>query len=48
MARGSNLEVQTQLVIVGKLRFGTKEGLHTTGSLSEEVGKMLVAMMKRF
>jgi four helix bundle protein len=48
MARGSNLEVQTQLEIARKLKLGAPVGLKTAESLSEEVGKMLVAMMQRF
>jgi len=47
MARGSNFEVQTQLVIAKKLGFGTAEKLQTVEDLSAEVGKMLVALMKR-
>jgi four helix bundle protein len=48
MARGLNLEVQTQLTIARKLSFGAREDLQKVESLSEEVGKMLVAMMKSF
>ncbi|MBV8438526.1 MAG: four helix bundle protein [Silvibacterium sp.] len=46
MARGSNFEVQTQLVIARNLGFGEQNKLQTAEDLSAEVGKMLVAMMK--
>jgi four helix bundle protein len=36
-ARGSNCEVQTQLVIATALGFGTKESCRAAESLSEEV-----------
>jgi four helix bundle protein len=45
-ARGSNFEIQTQLVIVGELGYGSKEKLRRAEELSVEVGKMLVVMMK--
>jgi four helix bundle protein len=46
-ARGSNFEVQTQLVIAAGLGFGIEESRkHATG-LSEEVSRMLVAMMSK-
>lgn len=47
IARGSNFEVQTQLVIARSLAFGAPQKLQTTEDLSAEVGKMLVALMKR-
>ncbi len=47
MARGSNLEVQTQLVIARELGFGNAEKLKTADSLSQEVSKMLVAMLNK-
>ena len=46
MARGSNLEVQTQLVIAGQLDFGDPAQLITCEGLSNEVARMLVALMK--
>jgi len=46
-ARGSNCEVQTQLVIAGGLGFGSDEGRRTAESLCEEIGKILVAIMKK-
>jgi four helix bundle protein len=46
-ARGSNGEVQTQLTIAKGLGFGSQEGLSRAESLSNETGKMLVAMMKK-
>jgi len=48
IARGSNLEVQTQLVIAGKLGFGNQQDIQMAEGISAEIGKMLVAMMNRF
>jgi four helix bundle protein len=45
-ARGSNCEVETQLVIADTLSFGSAEVLRTTVGPCDEVGRMLVAMMK--
>ena len=46
-ARGSNFEVETQLVIARKLGFGnTKEGQQAY-DLSQQTGRMLVALMKK-
>jgi four helix bundle protein len=41
IARGSNFEVQTQLVIARKLRFGAESNLIQCEQLSTEVTKML-------
>lgn len=41
LAQGSNYEVQTQLVIAKKLKFGNPASLRTAEKLSTEVGKML-------
>ncbi|MFP5237159.1 MAG: four helix bundle protein [Acidobacteriota bacterium] len=46
-ARGSNCELQTQLIIAGSLGMGTPEMLNHATDLSQEVGRMLVALMKR-
>jgi four helix bundle protein len=46
-ARGSNGEVQTQLVISKGLGFGSQESMEQAESLSNEVGRMLVVMMKK-
>jgi four helix bundle protein len=46
MARGSNLEVQTQLVIAGELGYGLSEGITGCENLSFEVGRMLNGLMK--
>jgi len=46
IARGSNFEVQTQLVIARNLEFGEPGKLQMAEELSAEVGKMLVAMMR--
>ena len=45
-ARGSNSEVETQIVIAKALGFGSKQMLRTTEELCSEVGRMLGAMMK--
>src|SRR5271156_1871803 len=44
IARGSNFELQTQLVIARGLGFGAAQKLQTAEDLSAEVGKMLVAL----
>lgn len=46
IARGSNSEVKTQIVISKALGFGSKEMLLTTEELCGEVGRMLGALMK--
>ena len=46
-ARGSNCEVQTQLVITGGLGFGSEPKRHAAESLSDEIGRMLVVMMRK-
>jgi four helix bundle protein len=46
-ARGSNFEVQTQLVISEALGFGSAESRQLVVGLSEEVSKMLVSMMSK-
>jgi four helix bundle protein len=45
-ARGSNSEVETQIVISKALGFGSKETLQTAEELCNEVGRMLGAMMR--
>lgn len=45
-ARGSIFEVQTQLVIAGGLELGPRDLRNTAETLSEEVSRMLVAMMR--
>jgi four helix bundle protein len=47
MARGSNMEVQTQLVIASELGFGESDKRNHAEELSHEVGKMLVALMNK-
>jgi four helix bundle protein len=44
-ARGSNCEVQTQLVIAGKLKYGSSGLITQCEALSNEVGKMLNAVI---
>jgi four helix bundle protein len=46
-ARGSNCEVQTQLIISKELGFGSDQSRQLAESLSGEVSKMLVAMMTK-
>ena len=47
MARGSNLELQIQLVIAGKLGIGNAQQLAETEALSFEVSKMLVSLLAK-
>ena len=46
MARGSNSEVQTQLVIARELGFGSPALIDAAEGLSNEVGKMLAAVLR--
>lgn len=46
-ARGSNCEVQTQLFIAGGLGFGSEEKRHHAEGLCDEIGRMLVVMMRK-
>jgi four helix bundle protein len=46
-ARGSNCEVQTQLVISKALGFGIEESLQQADSLSGEISRILVAIMNK-
>jgi four helix bundle protein len=46
-ARGSIFEVQTQLTIAEKLRYGTEGSLHSADALAGEVGRMLVSMLSK-
>ena len=41
MARGSNAEVETQLVIARELGYGSTQALDEAAGLADEVGKML-------
>src|SRR5258706_3639935 len=45
VARGSNLEVQTHLVIAGRLAYGTDKDVVECEHLSVEVNKMLNGLM---
>jgi four helix bundle protein len=47
IARGSNLEVQTQLLIAMELGYGSPEGLTEAERLSLEVGKMMTALLAK-
>jgi four helix bundle protein len=46
MARGSNSEVQTQFVIARELGFGSPQLLDIAEGLSNEVGKMMAAILR--
>jgi four helix bundle protein len=46
MATGSNDELQTQLVIAGRLAFGNKQLLDEAAALSDEIGRMLQGLHK--
>ncbi|HXR39851.1 MAG TPA: four helix bundle protein [Terracidiphilus sp.] len=46
-ARGSNCEVQTQLVISEALGFGSKQLRQSADGLSGEVSRMIVSMMSK-
>jgi four helix bundle protein len=46
-ARGSNCELQTQLVIASGLGFGSDAKRNAAESLSVEIGKMLVVIMRK-
>ena len=46
-ARGSNCELQTQIIIARGLGMGNAEELERVEALAQEVGRMLVALMKR-
>ena len=46
MARGSNSEVQTQLVIARELGFGSPQSIEIAEGLSSEVGKMMAAILR--
>jgi four helix bundle protein len=46
-ARGSKCEVETQLVIAGALGFGSEEQRQQAVNLADEVGRMLVVMMRK-
>jgi four helix bundle protein len=47
IARGSNHELQTQLVFARELKLGTEEHIRAAEALSDEIGKMLTAMLKK-
>jgi four helix bundle protein len=46
-ARGSNCEVQTQLVIAGGLGYGSEEERRHAEGLCDEIGRMLVVTMRK-
>lgn len=46
IARGSYMELQTQLVIAGKLGFADSSQFEEVASIASEVGKMLSAILR--
>jgi len=46
MARGSNCELATQLVLAERLEFGDQTLINASAELAGEVGRMLNAMIK--
>jgi four helix bundle protein len=46
MARGSNSEVQTQLIIARELGFGSPQLIDKAEGLSNEVGKILAGIIR--
>jgi four helix bundle protein len=47
IARGSNFEIQTQLEIARSFKMGDRKLLEESESLSQEVGKMLFAILDK-
>lgn len=47
IARGSNFEIQTQLEIAKNLKMGDAKLLKESESLSQEIGKMLYALLEK-
>jgi four helix bundle protein len=47
MARGSNAELQTQVVIASELGFGHPQQISDTQALSDEIARMLVSLMQK-
>ena len=47
MARGSNAEVETQLLLCVRLDYLTQSDIEETLSLNDEIGKMLTTMIKK-
>lgn len=47
IARGSNFEVQTQLLIASRLAFGSSERLLEAEQCSFDVGRLLVSALRR-
>jgi four helix bundle protein len=47
MARGSNAEVETQLVIARELGYGSEQAVMEAQGLADEVGRMLNGLLKK-
>ena len=46
-ARGSNCELQTQIVISSNLGFGTRDGLQRAENLTADISRLLIAIMNK-
>jgi len=46
VARGSNFELQTQLIVAKELGFGDASQIEVAESLSEEIGRMIFATIR--
>ena len=46
-ARGSNCELQTQLVIAERIGFGSRKAYEAAETLSADVSRLLIALMNR-
>lgn len=47
IARGPAMEVQSQLVIAGKLNLGSARGLQSVSAMADEIGRMLWGLMEK-
>ena len=47
IARGSLCELETQLIIAGRLKYITKADAKNAWTLSQDLGKMLLAMLRK-
>ena len=47
IARASNCELQTQLIISARLEFGAKQSYESVDRLSADVSRLLIAIMNK-
>jgi four helix bundle protein len=47
VALGSTFEIQTQLVVAGKLKMGSESAINEAAALSDEVSKMLTSFIHK-